>query len=253
MKSHKIILFALLLLGTVACSSHKKGYRFYKNSGTPVRVDSTLVADQELDKWILPYRDSLKLNMDKVIGYASEPLIKEKPQGSLGNFVADLLLEYAKTTVDPEVQMCLLNYGGLRIAEIPEGPVTMGRIYELMPFDNQVVVLTLTPEAFDSVLLYIAEMQPPFAGIQVQVFRGKPKYVKMNNEQYVSGKTVKIVTTDYLAKGGDSMTFLKKASETGKETGILLRDVIKEKIISLNNKGQKIVAVNDTRIVMEMN
>ena len=41
------------------------------------------------------------------------------------------------------VDFAVINYGGMRIPAIPKGPITRGKIFELMPFDNLLVVVRL--------------------------------------------------------------------------------------------------------------
>ena len=108
-----------------------------------IQVDSTFFADPVLEAFIEPYREDLDKQMSVVIGYAAVELYKGKPEAPLNNFVADLMLKRANLEFDQTVQIALTNLGGLRV-EIPPGPITRGKIYELMPFENELVVLPLT-------------------------------------------------------------------------------------------------------------
>ena len=59
----------------------------------------------------------------------------------LGNLAADALRSGAGGSL--EAQYALQNAGGLRVEEIPAGPITFGQIFALYPFDNEQIVLSL--------------------------------------------------------------------------------------------------------------
>ena len=56
--------------------------------------------------------------------------------------MADLCEEMIKRQ-SLNVDFVVLNYGGLRIQSMAAGPITMSKVYELMPFDNTLVVVDL--------------------------------------------------------------------------------------------------------------
>src|SRR5439155_1615529 len=59
----------------------------------------------------------------------------------LGNLTSDALRSGAGGGL--KAQFALQNAGGLRISEIPAGPITFGQIFDLYPFDNEQVVVSL--------------------------------------------------------------------------------------------------------------
>jgi 2',3'-cyclic-nucleotide 2'-phosphodiesterase (5'-nucleotidase family) len=59
----------------------------------------------------------------------------------LGNFLADAYLWAARALFDAKADIAFMNHGGVRINRMAEGPITRGMVYEVMPFDNQLVIV----------------------------------------------------------------------------------------------------------------
>src|SRR5690606_6510040 len=101
---------------------------------------------------IAPYRQQVTSKMSEVIGTATTELGKAEYESPLGNFVVDLMLQQTNMIMSEPVDMAQSTNGGLRVP-LPAGPINVGNIFELMPFENELVVLTLdgptTQELFD--------------------------------------------------------------------------------------------------------
>ena len=201
--------------------------------------------DSIVDKLIAPYRDSLKDKMNVVIAFSKVTLKKEQPEGSLGNFVCDLMMEhYAKLHPD----LCVVNNGGLRIGQIAEGKITVGKIYELMPFDNSMLLVYVSGKNLKMLFEKIAQKNgwPVSNGISLQIQSGKLISAYLNGDEIADAKTYRLIVSDYLANGGDECTMLKGLpKEDLKE---LFRDAIINQLKVKNEKGEKIAASIDGRI-----
>ena len=77
-----------------------------------------------------------------IIGHSDIPLTKAQPESTLGNFMADAML-VAGQRIDPDVVAAIGNYGGIRLPYIAPGPITRGKVYELMPFDNTLNIIEI--------------------------------------------------------------------------------------------------------------
>ena len=112
-------------------------------------AESTPVDDPVMVALIEPYKSKLDKDMNAVLAQCELDMFKSTPEGVLGNFIADLALvktnQYCKEMGLPAADVCLLNNGGLRTT-LPKGPIYKKRIFELMPFENELVVLTISGE-----------------------------------------------------------------------------------------------------------
>ena len=73
--------------------------------------------------------------MNTVIGFSTIGLTKKLPESGLGNLIADAMKEMAQKKYATKVDAAFVNYGGIR-SYIPKGEITIGKIFEIMPFDN---------------------------------------------------------------------------------------------------------------------
>jgi 2',3'-cyclic-nucleotide 2'-phosphodiesterase (5'-nucleotidase family) len=169
---------------------------------------------------ILPYRLVLDSQMNHVIGNNQRKLLKAKPEGNLGNWMADAMREEASAYVQRIVDVGVVNYGGIRISEIPVGAITVGKIYELMPFENEVVVV----EVLGSQMLEIANLLCgsggfPVSGLSVVAKNNNLIKAEINNREIHPEQVYLLATTDYVFEGGDNFKILNnnKVTYTGKK------------------------------------
>ena len=117
-----------------------------------------------------------------------------------------------------------MNTGGLRNI-LPKGEITRGDIYKLMPFENELVVLELTKEEFNGLLKYLVSRGgEPFSGMKLEVKNNDIEYYFQNKFNFKNNNKIKVLTSDYLANGGDKMWFFKEKKQSKLE--IKLRDGI---------------------------
>ena len=179
-------------------------------------IDSTLSEDNSIDAIIAPYKEQLQEQIDVVIGFSPMFLEKKRPSSILGSFMAEAIHETAEASIDKHIDYCLLNYGGIR-STLDSGKITIGEVYELMPFENEIVILVLNKKQMDSLFKQIADKGgEPFVD---HLWEGKSAYHVMNQSVY------SLATSDYVANGGDNYTILTEAIERI-ETGIKVRDGI---------------------------
>jgi len=237
----KKILFAIGILLIGACSGP---YQLAKHTDNNIRViaDSLQLYDSTIAKMIAPYKQKLDAQMNEVIGEAENTLTKELPDGTLGNLVADACLLYAQNN-NAKADFCVLNSGGVRIPNIQQGPITIGKIYELMPFDNMIEVVELGGYACKELFTWIAKWKgAPVSGIELTLANGEATNVKIKGEPFNESKTYFVATTDYVANGGDGATMFAKGKRNS--SNYKLRDAI---IDYVKNK-QTIKADNNGRI-----
>src|SRR5690606_9997204 len=124
-------------------------------------ADTIIPIDSQIVHMYLPYKQKLEKNISRVISITQEEMVKDKPESNLTNFLGDLLLEEGARTeglngenINPDISY--FNYGGIRTF-LPKGKITVGKIFELMPFENEMVFLKLNGRQVQEFLNDIAE------------------------------------------------------------------------------------------------
>lgn len=217
MKKTAPLLLFILFVSLVSC---KSTFVLTQVSEKNIVINHDTPIDTSIENLIKPYRAKLDSTMNKIIGKNAMAMEKAKPEGVLGNFVADLCLTWSARSDFQKADVCILNHGGLRTS-LPQGNITVGNIYELMPFDNTLVLLCLNGSQLNQAISYIVNTGgQPFSGMTI--FKGQGF---INNQPIAPNNHYWVLTSDYLANGGDNMQFFTEA-EQRTETGILLREVI---------------------------
>ncbi|CAN5773742.1 5'-nucleotidase [soil metagenome] len=212
-----------------------------------VPVSPAVEADARAEATIAPYREQVQQKILEVIGRAPVPLRKEVGESPLGNFVTDLMLQQARTLSSGPVDLAVVNQGGLR-NPLPEGDITVEHVFELMPFENELVILTLTGRTLQELFTYAASRQDaPMANATYAVQDGQARDIRINGEPLDPTKTYRVATIDYFAGGGDQATFFAQALAT-ETTGLTLRDAIIHHIRSLTASGQPVTAEIEGRV-----
>ncbi len=223
-----------------------------------VKFDSEYIAtetykesDVKIESIISPFRAVLQNEMNTVIGVCELDLTKEQPESNLGNWAADLLKEQIEIYTGEKVDFAVLNFGGLRINSIAAGNLTKGKIYELMPFDNMLVVVEIKGKELAPLFSLICQKGGWPISKDLKITCNKDGYQKvlLNNIEINPEKTYLLATIDYLANGGDNCSFLSSKKQIS--TGIFLRDAVIENIIDNYKKGKNIKAKIEGRLSFE--
>lgn len=247
----KKILMVILPLLFVQCATilRKPPYRLNKSvPSRNIKVDSTTRSDSAMESLIAPYRKELNATMGKVVGQAAVDLYRGKPEAPLNNFVADLMLKRASRELGAPVDAAITNVGGLRV-NIPAGPITLGKIYEVMPFENELVVLKLSGLQMYTLARQIGEVHGEcIAGMTLEFSGDRLTHFTVGGKPVDNGKTYTVVTTDYLsAPGRKRLSVL--GSVPRRFIGVKLRDAILDEVESLQKQGKPVTARIEGRIV----
>jgi 2',3'-cyclic-nucleotide 2'-phosphodiesterase (5'-nucleotidase family) len=235
----------LIVVFLSACNN--SDYRIKNSSNEYVVIDSLVDENIELETLIQPYRDSLHTEMQKTIGIAERELAGGFPESLLSNFVTDLVREECKRLDGyKQVDVSIVNVKGLRIP-LQKGDVTVGNIYQLMPFENEIVYLTMTKEQMELLFNFMASVGGDgISGASFGIKAGKAVDIKING-QLLEDRSYVVATSDYLADGGDHFEVFKKAVKR-EGTGLKVRDAIIQHIKRLSKEGKKINSELDKRI-----
>lgn len=209
---HFKILSLVLFFGS--CSPAAKIY-VYPSSNTTITAE--LENDKAIDNLVQPYKEELNKTMKEIIGFSPAFVRKKKPSSALGNFMADATLEAAKL-LNPEVSICLLNYGGIR-STLDSGDITLGDVYQLMPFENELVLLKFPLHFIDTLRSFVASKGGEPLAIE---WTSVPNVI--TTEKGATPYFI-LVTNDYMANGGDNYALLMQATQR-QDTGIKIRDAL---------------------------
>ncbi|MFN8309749.1 MAG: 5'-nucleotidase C-terminal domain-containing protein [Chitinophagales bacterium] len=209
--------------------------------------DTVRAFDAHIDSVIMPYRESLRKEMDEVVVESEAVFTKKQPESSLGNLLADIELKKAIDYTHAPVDFAIINYGGIRLPQLPQGNITVGKVYELMPFDNMLVVVELDGKSTALLFERMAEAGGvPLAGARFTVIDGKIKDITIGGQPFDESRTYRVALSDYLANGGDQLDFLKGKTQVASNK--LLRDAFIEGFREIKNRGEKIKPQLDGRV-----
>ena len=122
-----------------------------------------------------------------------------------------------------------MNKGGIRRG-LPKGDITQGQIIMMQPFDNRIVVEDIKgsdlAEAFD--VMARRDGDGVSCGVKAiyDPATKKCSEIIINGKPLDPGKTYRVATNDYLAKGGDYMEPLTRGKEIARSTAIVYNDLI---------------------------
>lgn len=215
-----------------------------------VKIEDTanIESSKEIETLISPYKKEIEKEMKQVIGTCKKELMKAKPESTLGNWTADLIHKKCEEYYGKPIDFAIVNYGGLRIPSLPAGSITKSNIFELMPFENALVVLNVDAETIEKLFIRMAEYGgwPVSHQVRFKIKNGKPIDIQINGKPIDKNKMYKIALSDFIANGGDKCFFFedKKQELLGK----LFRDAIMEHVMDLTKQGKKINANLEGRV-----
>ena len=224
-------LYLILILLVLSTSCQRPRWEITAFSATAIPIDYTTdaVACEEFTAFLQPFIDKLAERMSTVIGQSAQQMTVSRPESLLSNFAADMMRSEAKARLNMHIDIGMVNMGGLR-TEIPQGNITVGNIYELMPFDNELVILWLRGDKLLGLLNSIASVGGEgISGIRMGIRNGEPVNPTINGEPVDLERLYVIATSDFLAGGNDRMTQLAE-HERIEQTGITIREIFLEHI-----------------------
>ena len=216
-------------------------------------TDSLIPVDSQLVNIYLPYKQKLENNISRVISISREEMVKNKPESNLTNFLADLLLEEGNRTTGEkgeiiEPDFSYLNYGGIRTF-LPKGEITVEKIFELMPFENEMVFLKLTGNQVEEFMNAIAKKGgDSLGGVRFKIAGDKAIEIEVGGRKVDPGREYWLVTHDYVASGGDGLEVFTKRLEIV-NTGRKIRDALISYMERKFENKEELFAEPDGRIV----
>lgn len=210
---HIPALFLFLFL--LNCQQEKP--HLYRIEGHKIEISDSLETDKSIDSFIAPYRDHVNKDLDSVISYSMDTYSKRDGElnTAIGNLLADLVYQQAnqvfKARTGKDIDMVLLNHGGIR-SIISKGTITKRTAYEIMPFENSLVVAQVKGTNILGAVEYLVGVKRAHPIAKLKIVLDKDDHLKsatVNGQPIDPEKTYYIATNDYLYNGGDHMDFFK--------------------------------------------
>ncbi|MBT2160992.1 5'-nucleotidase C-terminal domain-containing protein [Zobellia barbeyronii] len=215
-------------------------------------IDSSLATTESIEILVKPYRERIDQVLDSTLAYAPYPI--SKTDGELnttaGNLMADIVLSEAnpifKSRTGHTIDLVLLNHGGIR-SLISKGNVSSRTAYEVMPFENSIVVAELKGSSILKLASYLRDSgRPhPIAGLQLILdSENEIQSISIQGKPLQEDKIYYVATSNYLVNGGDSMVFFEDALNTT-NTDYLIRNAM----IDYFKKTDTLKPVVDNRFI----
>ena len=185
------------------------------------RLDNRI--DPEAAALLAKYRKGVDaLKMEKI-----GKMAQEMPHGShlIVNWVADVMLEKGKELTDRNVDVALVNKGGIRRG-LPAGHITKEHILTMLPFDNKLVVMEIKGSDLKAAFDVFAQRN------------GDGISAGFNPAEIDPDRTYTLVTIDYLANGGDYLTTLPNGKVIAR-SALRLDETMIDYILSQKGKNIK--------------
>lgn len=241
------ILFYAALSLLVGCKTH---YLPQVTNSNNIVIDNSIPADSAIIAFYTPYKTQLEKEMNTQIGYSNHFLtkVRSQPEFLVGNFFAEAMLHVAKK-IDPQTELSLATKDGIR-AEVKQGPITVGSMFEVMPFENTITILEIKGTDLLELCEFIAKTGgQPIAGFTMNIKDEKPVDIKIAGKALDPNKTYKLVTYDYLANGGDYIKGITNPINRI-NTPYTVREQLIKYVEELTSKGQNVNTQLDGRITI---
>lgn len=210
---------SFLLFLIFASCNFSRNYIPQRIEGKQLKITDSIPANDSLAAFIRPYRENIEEEMNMVLSYT--PLDLQKSDGDLntaiGNMMADALMELASPVFEERtgetIDIVLLNFGGIRSA-ISKGDITTRTAFQVMPFENEVVVAHMRGTHVRDMINYLVDSgnAHPVAGIILEIGEDNSiQKVLIQGQVLDENKLYYVATNDYLLQGGDNMVFFSNA------------------------------------------
>jgi len=241
----RFFFFAFLVIAIGGCHSSQVvtgiGFKDYA-------VTKALKSDSTVLSMLKSYRDSVDTNMDEVLAISKDELLKDLPNSTLGNFLADAYLWAAAMHTKQSVEVAFMNHGGIRVNRIAAGKVTRRNIFEVMPFDNALVVIEIKGSLLKSYLDFLAASGGGggVAGLSYQIQDKKAVNILVGGLLLDPNKSYTMANSDYAVDGGGGFNAFKKLQQN--RTNYLQRDAILDYCKMHKDAGKQVVVEQPKRI-----
>ncbi len=179
-------------------------------------MEDEFIPDEVIADTILVMQKIAEEGMNEIIGEAAIHISKGAgTQNLIGNLICEAMNDY--TGAD----FAFLNLGGVR-DEIMAGPVSYRNVFNVMPFDNQIVMIQVDGKFLKDIIetrVSGSRHGLRVAGINVVINRTRNNFDRVTKllikgEPWKADEIYKIATTDFLLQGNAGLAMLTKVTES---------------------------------------
>ena len=227
-----------LLMPVLLLTSCKQHYEVAGMQRSRILVDARYDAhpDQKAADFLKPYKHQVDSVMGPVVGQSARYMTAKRPEGTLSNLLADILV-WAGKDFGEQPDFGVYNMGGVR-ADLPKGAVTYGDVLDVSPFENKISFVTLKGDAVRELFGQIAKTGG----------EGMSHSVRM-----VITKDYRVSTIDYLLGGTDKMEAFKKGTNINapKDVSNNARFIIMNYFREMAKQGKVVDSEIEGRVVVK--
>ena len=240
------VLGGFVLIFLSGCSvfratAHYYNWKTYQVKNT--EINASILPDSAVTAYLAPYKKRVDGVMDKVVGYSEGDFNKGKPDGTLGNLVADAIRIAAGNLIGKSVDIGVITNSSIK-SHIKMGTITAGMVYNLMPYNNHLVILKISGSQVDSLAEQIAKVGgEPVSGLRMSIVDNQAQAILVGDHVVNRDSLYTVATNDYIANGGGDLSVLwhpLKRRDLSLTIRKAITDYIEDRI--------KIHPVNDGRI-----
>jgi len=205
--------------------------------------------DSRVQTLIAPYRQKMGQAMQDTLGVLTVQLTMQGNDFSLGNWLADICRSVAADSVEERVDLAILNSGGIRRSSLSQGPLRRAQLFELLPFDNQLVVLELSSADLRKLITHSAAYGgwPVSKGLRYRIQGDKPVELSYRGKALTAKQHYLVAMPDYIANGGDDCTFLRDTPRIA--TLGIMRSLVIAYIKERSEAGEPLNQPQEPRII----
>lgn len=161
--------------------------------------------DERIARFVKSYEDRIKTRFEQVVGETRTDLVRNpQSESNLGNLICDAMRAAAGS------QIAFQNSGGIR-ADVCRGKITLGRLFTVLPFDNEIVSMDLTGRRIRTALEQSVAGEHSIlqvSGIEVRYDLSRPPGSRVvaawvGGRELDPQKTYRVTINDFIAAGGD--------------------------------------------------
>lgn len=213
----------------------------------PLSVTESVAEAPDLEKVIAPIRAEIRASFEQPLVEAPKGLFRGRgsEENLLGYWIADCMRARGSALAGAPVRFAITNRGGIR-SNLKPGLVKVGDVFEVMPFENELVIVELTGAEIIKVIRegLVRRGGEPCSGVLVRV-DGTPEAPEVtvtwdDGSPIDQGAAYKVATTDYLYGGGDSIPTLKKGRKPF-TTGLVVRQILLDACFDLRERQAQLL------------